>query len=69
MRKQDVKSMKLEELEVLLGDLGEPKFRAKQIFDWLHQKQGDEFSAMTNLSKSLREKLEAERKTAEEAEN
>ena len=59
MRKQDVKSMTLEELEVLLGDLGEPKFRAKQIFDWLHQKQVDEFSAMTNLSKSLREKLEA----------
>ena len=37
--------------------MGEPKFRAKQLFDWLHAKQVDSFAEMTNLSKGLREKL------------
>lgn len=41
----------------MLKELGEPKFRAKQIFDWLHAKQVDSFEEMTNLSKGLREKL------------
>ena len=49
--------MKTAELEDLLKELGEPKFRAKQIFDWLHAKQVDSFEEMTNLSKGLREKL------------
>ena len=57
MTKRDLKSMDTEELELFLGEMGEPKFRAKQIFDWLHQKQVDSFEEMTNLSKSLREKL------------
>lgn len=58
MEKIDIKSMNIEELEQFLKELGEPKFRAKQIFDWLHAKQVDSFEEMTNLSKSLREKLE-----------
>jgi len=53
----DIKSMNITELEDLLKELGEPKFRAKQIFDWLHAKQVDSFEEMTNLSKGLREKL------------
>ncbi|MGO1759540.1 MAG: 23S rRNA (adenine(2503)-C(2))-methyltransferase RlmN, partial [Mammaliicoccus vitulinus] len=35
----------------------EPKFRAKQIFDWLYVKRVNAFSEMTNLSKELRDKL------------
>lgn len=58
MEKIDIKSMNTAELEDLLKELGEPKFRAKQIFDWLHAKQVDSFEEMTNLSKGLREKLE-----------
>ena len=58
MAKTDVKSMTLEELQLFMGELGEPKFRAKQIFDWLHQKQVDTFAEMTNLSQKLRERLE-----------
>lgn len=58
MEKIDIKSMNIEELEQLLQAWGEPKFRGKQIFDWLHQKQVDSFEEMTNLPKSLREKLE-----------
>ena len=57
MEKVDIKSMDITELQELLQELGEPKFRAKQLFDWLHAKQVDSFAEMTNLSKSLREKL------------
>ena len=52
----DVKSMTLEELGDLLAALGEPSFRAKQVFAWLHRGVPS-FDAMTNLPKSLREKL------------
>ncbi len=58
MEKVNLKSLYLTEIERFLQELGEPKFRAKQIFDWLHQKQVTSFSDMTNLSKGLREKLE-----------
>lgn len=57
MEKVDIKSMDITELQELLRELGEPKFRAKQLFDWLHAKQVDSFAEMTNLSKSLRESL------------
>ena len=52
----DVKSMTLEELGDLLAALGEPSFRAKQVFTWLHR-GAPSFDAMTNLPKALREKL------------
>ena len=62
MGKTDLKSMDLQEMEAFLVGLGEPKFRAKQLFDWVHAKQVDSFAEMTNLSKALREKLEREAK-------
>jgi 23S rRNA (adenine2503-C2)-methyltransferase len=55
--KQDIKSMTLAEMQEALGQLGEPKFRAKQVYTWLH-KGVRSFEEMTNLSKSLRAKLE-----------
>jgi 23S rRNA (adenine2503-C2)-methyltransferase len=55
--KQDIKSMTLAEMQEALGQLGEPKFRAKQVYTWLH-KGVRSFDEMTNLSKSLRAKLE-----------
>ncbi len=57
MAKTDIKSMKIEDLQLFMADLGEPKFRAKQLFEWMHQKQVSSFDEMTNLSKGLREKL------------
>lgn len=57
MSKADLKSMSLEELQIFMGEIGEAKFRAKQVFEWLHKKQVSSFDEMTNLSKSLREKL------------
>lgn len=55
--KQDIKSMNLSELESALEEMGEKKFRAKQIFIWLH-KGGRSFDEMSNISKDLRGKLE-----------
>ena len=50
--------MTLPELRELVGDLGEKPFRAKQLFSWLYEKRTHHFQAMTNLSRSLRQKLE-----------
>ncbi len=54
--KIDIKSMLPEELEAALAEMGEPKFRAKQIFKWLNTGVKS-FDEMTNLSKGLRESL------------
>ena len=48
----------LESLEVFFNDIGEPKFRAKQLIKWVHQKGILDFSQMTDFNKILREKLE-----------
>ena len=53
----DIKSLYIEEIEGMLKEMGEPKFRAMQIFSWLHAKKAKTFDEMTNLSKPLREKL------------
>lgn len=58
MDKIDLRSLTLEKLKTELVNMGEKPFRAKQIFNWLHEKQVRSFSEMTNLSKALREKLE-----------
>ncbi len=52
----DIKSMTQQELARFLKELGEPTFRAKQVFTWLHRGVTS-FEDMTNLSKPLREKL------------
>ena len=52
----DIKSMTQQELSRFLKELGEPAFRAKQVFTWLHRGAAS-FDEMTNLSKSLREEL------------
>ena len=53
----DLKSMTIPEIEDYLAQIGEPQFRAKQIFVWLN-KGVTSFSEMTNLSKSLRKTLQ-----------
>jgi len=54
--KYDIKSMLLPELEEYLKSIDEQKFRAKQVFSWLHDGVVS-FSEMTNISLELREKL------------
>ena len=56
--KNDIKSMTLEELTQAMKELGQPGFRGRQIFSWLHGRGAGSFSEMTDLSKPLREKLE-----------
>ena len=58
MEQLDIKSQDLPELKKTVEGLSEKPFRAKQIYEWLHKKQADSFQKMTNLSVSLREKLE-----------
>ena len=55
----DVKSMLPAELEQLLTALGEPKYRAKQLFSWLGRGAGS-YAEMSNLPAALREKLAKE---------
>lgn len=55
----DLKSMTQEELAAYLDGLGQPSFRAKQVFRWLHQ-GAESFAEMSDLPKALRERLEAE---------
>lgn len=53
----DIRKLSLEEIQTALVDLGEAKFRAKQIYSWLWQKGARSIDEMTNLSKDLRAKL------------
>ncbi len=55
MRKID--DLSFEELEKSLIEMGEPKFKAKQIFDWIHNKTVDDFEGMSNISKKSREEM------------
>ena len=59
MDKKDIASYNLEELTQEMKTLGEKPFRARQIYAWLHQKLAGDFQEMTDLSKALRERLEA----------
>ena len=55
--KKNIRELTLQDLEAYFRELGEQKFRAKQVYEWLWQKQAHTFEAMTNLSKDLRLKL------------
>jgi 23S rRNA (adenine2503-C2)-methyltransferase len=56
--KKDIRALSLTQLTELFGDIGEPAFRAKQVYDWLWAKGMVNFSEMSNLSKKLRDYLE-----------
>ena len=58
MSKNCISSYTPEQLTALMKELGQPAFRAKQIFHWLHQKLVTEFSAMTDQPKALLARLE-----------
>ena len=56
-KKVDIKSMNMEELVKFIEELGEKKFRAKQIYEWIHIKHVNSFEEMTNISKKFAEQL------------
>lgn len=53
----NIRHLSLAELETYFEELGEKKFRAKQVHEWIWQKQAMSFADMTNLSKDLRQQL------------
>ncbi|NYB74454.1 23S rRNA (adenine(2503)-C(2))-methyltransferase RlmN [Sedimentibacter hydroxybenzoicus DSM 7310] len=55
MKKID--GLSLAEIEKTLLEIGEQKFKAKQIFDWVHNKCVDDFDSMSNVSKKTKEEL------------
>ena len=55
--KENIKNMTQAEIQSILKEMGEPAFRAKQIFTWLH-KGARSFDDMSNLSKNLRARLD-----------
>ncbi len=56
-RKDILKGLTLEELQNYFVEIGEPKFRGEQVFNWLYNHRVLRFDEMLNLPKSLREKL------------
>lgn len=57
---KDLRSLYFRELEEYIDSIGEPKFRAVQIFEWLHKRGAVCVEEMSNLPLRLREKLEAD---------
>jgi len=57
---KNIRHLSLDELTNYFESIGEKKFRVKQVHEWLWQKHAHSFADMTNLSKDLRTKLEAE---------
>ena len=55
--KKDILAYTYEELQQEMAQIGQPKFRGRQIYEWLHVKLADDFERMTNLPKNLREIL------------
>ncbi len=53
----EIKALSQEELIKEFEEMGEPKYRAKQVYEWLHVKLVSSFSEMTNIPNSLRNKL------------
>lgn len=56
----DILSLNFSELNDMLLSAGEKKFRAIQVFEWLHKKRVTDFASMSNLSTSLRNKLKSD---------
>ena len=57
MEKKDIKSLTLAELTEEMKSLGEPAFRARQIYEWMHKKMAGDYEEMSNISKALKQKL------------
>ncbi len=56
--KKDIRLLSFTELEEVFKGLGEPKFRTRQVYEWLWKKSAHSFAEMTSLSKTLRQNLD-----------
>lgn len=59
-KQKDIRALTLEDLQQYFKAMNAPKFRAKQVYEWLWKKGAYSFEEMTNLSKGLREQLSQE---------
>lgn len=57
--KQNLLGLPQAPLEAFFAELGEKPFRARQVMQWIHQRSARQFDAMTDLSKSLRDRLDS----------
>ncbi len=60
MSKQNIRHLTLEQIQDYFNTIGEPKYRAKQLYDFIWQKEALSFDDVTNISKDLRQKLKNE---------
>jgi len=58
LQKTDIRSLNPDKLKQHFIDMGEPAFRAKQVYEWLWTKACTSFEEMSNLPKNLRQKLD-----------
>ncbi len=58
MKKVNVTGMTLEQMESLMESIGQPKYRAAQLFNWIYKRGVLSFNEMTNFARSLRQQLE-----------
>ena len=55
--RKDIVSLNFDELGMLVKELGEPAFRTKQVYEWIHKKLVRDYDEMTNVSLKLRDRL------------
>ena len=60
MLKTDIKSMNLDELTEYIKSIGQPAFRAKQLYEWMHVKLADSYDEMSNIPAALKQRLQNE---------
>lgn len=58
MKKTNVTGMTLEQMESLIESIGQPKYRAAQLFNWIYKRGIRSFHEMTNFAKPLRQQLD-----------
>lgn len=56
--KRNLKDLTYQEMEEFFREIGEPKYRARQVFAWIYARGVEDFACMTDLSRKLRDKLE-----------
>ena len=55
--KQNIRHLSLDELKAYFEQIGEKRFRAMQVYEWIWKKNAHSFDEMTNLALEMREKL------------
>lgn len=60
MAVQSILDLSLPELEEFMRSLGQPAYRARQVFEWVYRRHVPDFAAMSNLPLALRDKLSSE---------